>query len=288
MEGWVLLLVIPAAFTHAIWNYLTKKVGGGSLFIGLVAAVSTVVYLPVVLWIVIKSDMSLNWLQLIWLAISGLWHMIYFCLLEYCYRHGDLSVVYPLTRGSGVLFATICAIFILGERPSIPALIGICLILSGVFVLTRCTETGKSVEINNKRQYFLALICGLTIAAYTMWDKFAVSSLSLNPLVISWCQNFVLFIALLIFNFRERDKVFEHWKVNWPEAMGVGILCPLSYILILIAMTFCQVSYVSPAREFSILIGTFLGRKCLDEAANWWRMVGAGIMVMGIFVLTIG
>ena len=70
--------------------------------------------------------------------------------------------------------------------------------------------------------------------------------------------------------------------------MGVGILCPLSYILILIAMTFCLVSYVSPAREFSILIGTFLGRKCLDEAANWWRMVGAGIMVMGIFVLTIG
>lgn len=288
MEGWVLLLVIPAAFIHAIWNYLTKKVGGGSLFIGLVAAVSTVSYLPFILWIGIKNEISLNWLQLIWVVISGLWHMFYFCLLEYCYRHGDLSIVYPLTRGSGILLATIGAVFILGEKPSILALVGIGLILSGVFVLTRCTGTKKSAGINNRRQYVLALLCGLTIASYTMWDKFAVSSLFLNPLVISWCQNFVLFIALSIFNFRERDKVFAHWKANWPEAICVGILCPLSYILILIAMTFCPVSYISPAREFSILIGTFLGTKCLNEAANWWRMVGAGIMLTGIFALTIG
>ena len=288
MEGWVLLLVIPAAFTHAIWNYLTKKAGGGSLFIGLVAAVSTVVYFPIVLWTIVKGEMSLNVIQIIWLIVSGLWHMVYFCLLEYCYRHGDLSIVYPLTRGSGVFLATICAVVFLGERPSVLALGGIGLILTGVFVLTRCTGKKEKDSTNTKQQYICALICGITIAAYTLWDKFAVSSLSLNPLLISWCQNFVLFIALLMFNFRKRDKVLAHWEKNWPKVVGVGILCPLSYILILIAMTFCPVSYISPIRELSILVGTFLGTKCLDEAANWWRMVGAGIMVTGIFALTIG
>lgn len=82
MSEWALLLVIPAAITHAIWNYLTKKAGGVSLFIGIVAAVSSVIYLPVAVWAAVKDGVVLSWPQLGWLAVSGLWHMIYFCLLE--------------------------------------------------------------------------------------------------------------------------------------------------------------------------------------------------------------
>lgn len=289
MEYWAFLLVIPAAFTHAAWNYLTKKVGGGSQFIWLVAAVSTFMYLPGLIWICSRDSFQITFAQAGWLSISGLWHVLYFCLLEYCYRHGDLSLVYPLTRGIGVLLATCAAIMLLGEQPGLVALVGIVLIISGVFALTICQKNADNrTKAGIRQQFLMAFACGILIAVYTIWDKVAVSSLELNPLLISWWQNVTLLALLSVVNFYKRDMVTEMWRLHWREALGVGILCPLGYILILAALTVSPVSYIAPAREISILIGTFLGTKCLEEANSRSRVIGAGIMVAGIFALTVG
>lgn len=289
MEYWAFLLVIPAAFTHATWNYLTKKVGGGSQFIWLVAAVSTLLYLPVAVWICGREGFQITYEQACWLSGSGLWHVLYFCLLEYCYRNGDLSLIYPLTRGMGVLLATIAAVLLLGERPAIVAIIGIVLIIAGVFALTGCKDPGgNKSKAGAKHQLMMASGCGILIAIYTLWDKVAVSSLSLNPLLISWWQNATLFVLLSIVNIHKKCAIADMWREHWREAVSVGILCPLGYIIILIALTVSPVSYIAPARELSILIGTFLGTKCLDEVNSQRRIIGAGIMVTGIFALAVG
>jgi drug/metabolite transporter (DMT)-like permease len=197
-------------------------------------------------------------------------------------------LVYPMTRGIGVFLVTICAIGFLGERPSVLALGGICMILTGVFVLTSCADKNRTEMESSPKPYLLVLGCGITIAIYTLWDKIAVSSLNLPPLLISWFQNFSLFVLLFPFVYRQRSKALKIWKVSWREAIGVGVLCPLSYILILIAMTYLPVSYIAPCRELSILVGAFLGTKCLDEGAPARRMLGAGVMVTGIFALAMG
>lgn len=92
---------------------------------------------------------------------------------------------------------------------------------------------------------------------------------------------------MLPFVFNQRKQAVDNWKMYWREVLAVGILCPLSY-LVLIAMTFCPVSYVAPTREVSILIGAFLGSRFLEEGATRRRMIGAGAMVTGIFALALG
>jgi drug/metabolite transporter (DMT)-like permease len=66
------------------------------------------------------------------------------------------------------------------------------------------------------------------------------------------------------------------------------VLIPLAYILVLTAMQFTPVSYVAPAREISILIGTAMGVRLLGETDAPRRLAGAGAMVLGVIGLAVG
>ena len=79
-----------------------------------------------------------------------------------------------------------------------------------------------------------------------------------------------------------RKHIRQEWKAAYKQAIGVGILNPFAYILILTVMTVFPVSHVAPLREISILIGTMMGTKLLAEKADLQRPVGAGLMVVGV------
>ena len=66
------------------------------------------------------------------------------------------------------------------------------------------------------------------------------------------------------------------------------ILGPLSYILVLTALVFMPVSYVAPAREISILVGTAMGARLLGEGNAPWRLAAAGGIVHGVMALAVG
>src|SRR5215831_7220966 len=121
------------------------------------------------------------------MAGSALLHTGYFVLLNQGYRVGDLSLVYPLARGTGPLLSSIAAIVFLGERPSAMALTGALLIIVGVVVLSgnpnKLRQTGVQKAIS------FALITGTFIAAYTLWDKQAVSRFAISPLLLDWGAN---------------------------------------------------------------------------------------------------
>src|SRR5262249_61564717 len=78
------------------------------------------------------------------------------------------------------------------------------------------------------------------------------------------------------------------WRDHRAEAIGVAVLAPLSYILVLTAMQFTPVSYVAPAREISILIGTAMGTRLLAEGDVHRRLAAAAAMVVGVVVLAVG
>ena len=72
------------------------------------------------------------------------------------------------------------------------------------------------------------------------------------------------------------------------EVLAIGILVPTAYILVLTAMSFTPISYVAPAREVSILIGTIMGTHLLSEGQAGKRIVAAVIMVLGLVALALG
>ena len=118
-------LVLAAAFIHASWNYLLKRSGGGNAFVWLFAALSAVLYAPLALAVVWWTRPPLGWMALALMLASAILHTAYYMLLDRGYRSGgDLSLVYPLARGSGPLITVVVAVLLLGENPSRVALAG--------------------------------------------------------------------------------------------------------------------------------------------------------------------
>jgi drug/metabolite transporter (DMT)-like permease len=281
-----LTLILAAAFIHATWNLLNKKASGHATFTWLVAVLSAVIYAPVAAAAIFFWQSSLSIAAVGFMAGSAVLHTAYFVLLNEGYRAGDLSLVYPLARGTGPLLSTVAAISFFGERPSILALLGGFMIVGGVIVLTGSPQSLRQAGAKKATAY--ALVTGTFIAAYTLWDKQAVSTFAVSPVLLDWGANLGRTLLLTPFALRHRESTRQEWRTHRFEAIGVALLVPLSYILVLTAMQFTPVSYVAPAREISILIGTAMGTRLLAEGDVGRRLLAACAMVLGIVALSLG
>jgi drug/metabolite transporter (DMT)-like permease len=287
MTAFALVLVLAAATFHATWNLLAKRAGdGGALFVWLFGSLAMVIYAPLAVVVVLLERPHLGLEALVFMFGSGVLHLGYFVLLQRGYAVGDLSLVYPLARGTGPLLATAAAIVLLGERPGVLALVGTALIATGVVLLS--AEPGSTRKAGLRGGVIYGLLTGAFIAAYTIWDKHAVSALLIPPLLQSWVTTLVTTGLLTPLALRRRGEVLALWRSHKIEALGVAVLSPLSYILVLTALVFTPVSYVAPAREISILIGAAMGARLLAEGDVRRRLAAAGVMVLGILALALG
>jgi len=285
MTAFALTLVLSAAFIHATWNFLAKRAGGGAAFVWLFAALSTLFYAPLALIVYFWQRPSIGLIQIIFMAGSALIHVGYFLLLQRGYRVGDLSLVYPLARGTGPTLSTIAAILFFRESPSSIAFAGALLVAGGVFLLT---GGARSLGGSRKWAIIYGLLTGLLIACYTLWDKYAVSMLLIPPLLQDYCTNLGRVIVLGPVAAKKWGEVREEWRVHRWETIGVAALAPLSYIMVLTAMITSPVSYVAPAREVSILIGAVMGSRLLAEGEALRRLPAAGAIVAGVIALAVG
>ena len=293
MTAFALLLILVAAFLHAGWNLAAKRAGSGLPFIFLAGLIINVLYVPVLAVYLGWRQPDLSWSMAGPVVVSSLLKTGYAIFLQRAYRSGDFSLVYPLTRGSGPLLATLGAILWLGERPTWLGAAGGLLIVASIFLLTggerlwqRKAMIGPATPavgpaVRN------ALITGTFIAAYTVWDRYSVSDRAIPPVLFDAGTAFVMSALLAPFAWRRRAEIREEWRIHRPEALTMATLSPLGYVLVLTAMTFTPVSYVAPAREFSILIGAFLGARFLKERASPRRLWAATGMVLGLFALAL-
>jgi drug/metabolite transporter (DMT)-like permease len=214
-------------------------------------------------------------------------HTCYFTLLQTGYRVGDLSLVYPLARGTGPMLSTAAAIAFFGERPTGLALAGAACVCAGVFVVGNAREAGDDRRSGGPAVAF-GLMTGGLIATYTLWDKHTVAALAVPPIVLDWAANLTRASLLTPRAMRRFALVRKVWATHHREAIGVAVLAPLAYILVLTALSVSPVSYVAPAREASILIGTVLGVRVLKEGRPAWRFTGAAAIVAGLVFLAVG
>jgi len=286
MTGLALILVLVAACAHATWNFLAKKASGGKAFLWLFACISSLFYLPLAVWILLVNKPYIGAYQVLFILISTALQAAYFITLDKGYRIGDLSVIYPLARGTGPMLSIIAAILIFREHPTVQALIGAALIGLGVVIIAG--NPMKLTSPESRKPFLFALLCGSIIACYTISDKAAVSTFLVPPLLLNWTSDFGRLLLLTPYARTNWDKVHEQWTLHKKEAIAVAILCPLAYILVLTAMIANPVSYIAPTREISVLIGSVLGAKLLSEENIKIRLIGASAMVIGMFALALG
>ena len=281
-----LLLVITAAVLHALWNLLTKQVKGGLIFFWLVSLFSAVIFLPFVVYELFHLPLQLNQQTLTMALGSGLLHIFYFVALQAGYRKGDLSVVYPVARGAGPLFAVAGAVLLFGEWLGIWGITGFLLIIAGVCFLAgfQVNKEGKSVRTG----VYFGLLTGLFIASYTLWDKAAVAEYGVSAVVIAFASMVLPLLLLIPVVIDKREVIRTEIKLHWKQVLGVAVLQPLSYLLVLIAMKTTPVSYVAPVRELSIVFGVFFGVNLLKEKDRTKRLIAAVVILAGIVLLARG
>ena len=230
-----------------------------------------------------------GWREYALIVSSGVLHLAYALVLNHGYRVGDLSVVYPIARGSGPVVSSIAAIVLLGERPSVAGACGIALIILGILVIVGAWRlVGRTSDPRTAKGLVFGLLTGMCIASYTVNDAYAVKILLVSPLMIDYFGNAVRLAFLTPSTLANREALRIEWRANVKAAMKVGLLMPVSYILSLFAMRLAPVSYVAPARELSMLVGAYFGARLLAEGHSTERLVGAALMVAGIGALVIG
>ena len=286
MSGLALALILAAAFVHATWNYLLKRSGGGTAFVWLFAVGSALIYAPLAIGILWWTKPALTAMSFTLIAASAVIHTAYYMLLDRGYRTGDLSLVYPLARGSAPLMTVTVAVFLLHENPSTLALAGALMIAGGAVVLTGNFRSLR--QSGSLSAVVFALLTGCMIASYTVVDKLAVAAFVVPPLVQDWATNLGRVAIMTPLALRQKTELGAVWRRRRKEIIAIAVLCPLSYILVLTAMVFTPVSYVAPAREISILIGALFGAHLLAEEHATRRLFGAGAMVAGIVCLAVG
>ena len=124
MSAYALALVLAGACCHAWWNLILKRTGGGTGFFLLFSGFSAILLAPVALVVWWIEQPIMGWQQWSMMGLSALLHLLYFLALDHGYKHGDLSIVYPLARGTGPVLTMGGAILLLGERPTVIAIGG--------------------------------------------------------------------------------------------------------------------------------------------------------------------
>ncbi|MCS4292240.1 drug/metabolite transporter (DMT)-like permease [Comamonas sp. BIGb0152] len=289
-------LIIVAGIIHAFWNIVAKKAGGDARFSLFTSVLNAVVWLPVGWWV--GKDVVPLWGATEWafVSASALLHIFYFITLLRGYRVADLTVVYPLARGSGPLISSMVAVLFLGEHLSSLGALGIAAVVAGVFLiaggpamLRAATRPGpgEARERTLKGLYY-GLLTGLFIAAYTVVDSYAVKVVMLSPILLDYMGNLVRVVMLAplgVMNWAETQRL---WRLQWRFALVVAIFSPMAYVLVLYAVQTAPISHVAPAREVSMLFAALIGGKLLGEGDRLLRIAGALLIGVGVVALGLG
>lgn len=288
MDPIALILVVTAAVLHALWNLAAKRASdGGAVFVWLNSCVSALLYLPIVVIAVIISPPQLTWMVPAAMLFTGLLHMGYSVALQSGYRHGDLSVVYPLARGTGPALSVTFAILVMHEQPGIWGIVGAFTVVAGILIIGLGRSSG-STKLSAGVGY--GLLTGALIAAYTVWDAWAVGpagTLAISPILYDWGNNVSRGMFLSPIALRQRDQVRRVWRDHRRSVLIVAAIAPAAYILVLFAYRYAPVSLVAPGRELSIVIGSVFAWLLLREGQAARRIAGACVVLLGVVALTL-
>ncbi|MEE8283243.1 MAG: DMT family transporter [candidate division NC10 bacterium] len=279
MSPLALSLVIASALFHAVWNLHAKQSEDKLLFLWGMLCVGSLLFLPVLIVGPWPNLPQQGWGYILG---SGAIHAAYYFFLAEAYERGDLSLVYPLARGSSPLLVVVWAFLLIGEQPSGPGLLGIGSIVLGLLFLH--WTPGGGLDLLRGPHVPLALLTGVTIASYSTVDKVGVALVHPVPYLFYFHLVSFLLLAPWIITTRGGRRLFNLWQRR-GKLMIAGGLQYLAYVLVLSAMTLAKVSYVVATREVNVIFGAVLGAWWLREGYGQQKFVASALVAVGLVVI---
>jgi drug/metabolite transporter (DMT)-like permease len=284
-----IVLLLFAAVLHALSNTLIKLSRDKLAFTWWMLTAWAVIGLPLIFFV--GQPPPIGWLIVL---VSGLIEAVYFITLTRAYSLGDLSQVYPLARGSAPLFVLLWAMLFLGERPTAIGVAGIVTVVIGLYLvnLPALSEWKRPLLGFRAPAARWALATGLLISIYSSIDKVGVRYI--DPLPYLYVFLVVAWIALSVqwLNADRRAALRAELAVDKRKllfsAVAVALLGGGAYALVLAALRLSPVSYVSPVRELSVVIGAWIGIRFMGERGGRLRVAAAALVAGGIIVIAVG
>ncbi len=278
-----IVCVLLGSFAHAGWNLLAKAGTDDSRAFAL--AYTVVVWalcvVPFAIYVFERGTDGLGSAVVLGL-VSGLLHTQYAVTLQRAYVRADMSVVYPVARGLGPVFAVLGGIVFLSETAEIVRWAGLLLVLVGVWLCSAGSTLSAAGLVNGT-------VVGLAIGAYTIWDQFAVGDRGADPLPYYFFTVTFQLAILTAAAGKDRARRLRAVATRAPKVvLGVGVLVPTSYLLVLVAMTQAPLSVVAPLRATSVVIGA-VGACLIYREPGLARRLGAALVVTaGVVLVGIG
>ncbi len=296
MPPLALALVLVAAVLHAGWNVLLKTSGDPLRTAVRLQAIGTAVLVPlgVVAWFSLGRP-PLDPVGVGLALLSGVLEAAYFVFLSAAYGRGDLSLVYPLARGTAPLLSVLIGIGLLGERLGLPAGVGVVCILTGILLVARPWRAIRVAGRHHRGAIGFALATGATIAAYSTVDRVGVRILEpwLYGSLLAVFATVILATAVAVG--RRAGIIATRPPAARPTPLwrdGIaGVLSLTAYLLILFAYSQAPLAAVAPLRESGIVLAAAWGALRLGESVGrrqaGMRIAAAGLVVVGAVLLAV-
>jgi drug/metabolite transporter (DMT)-like permease len=279
-------LALVAAALHGTWNVIVKVSGDPTNTLTRATAAGALLITPpaFVAWLVSgRPGLTMEAAGLA--ALSALLEIIYIFLLSAAYRRGEVSVVYPIARGSAPLLAVLIGLGLLGERLAAPQQLGVGLLLAGILAVTLPQTSGRAT--------LPALLTGVAIAAYTAIDRVGVRLAA--PWLYGWLLVLLMATGLMVTQLvRARlagppvkpERAAPPPPVTWRQAVVIGLFMWSGYLLVLVALSLAPLSVVAPVRETAVVAVAVWGVWRLRERqAAALKLSGAVATLAGVALL---
>ena len=273
------MLVLLAALCHAGWNAVVKIGGDRLVVIAVVNMVGAGVALLALPFVAVPAPAAWPWL-----VASLLVHLLYYYCLVRQYRVGDLSHVYPLSRGLSPLLVAAGAALVAGETMPATALAG--LALSSLGIVSLAFDGGPPWR-RDARPALYAITTALVIAAYTLVDGMGVRRSGDAAGYVAWL--FLLDgIPIAVLAWRRRGREMRGILAReWRKSLFGGVLAITAYGLVIWAMSVGPMAQVSALRESSVIFAALIGVVVLGESFGARRVTAAVLVTAGLVILNV-
>jgi drug/metabolite transporter (DMT)-like permease len=267
-----LALALAAAFVHACWNLLLARPRDPEAAMAVALVVAVAAFAPIAA--VFGHVDSRVWPYVV---ATGLFELAYFALLAAAYRRLELSVVYPIARGSAPVLVLLAGVVAFGKSTSWGQALGVCLVGVGVVLVS-------GLKRADRRGIAFGLLIAGCIAAYTLIDKRGIRYASpIAYLELSMLLPSLVYAAVVL---RWKGRTAMRAALTWPTCLA-GLATFVAYALVLAALRLASAASVAAVRETSVLIAAALAGVFLKERVGVERLSGAALVVAGVALLSL-
>ena len=295
------ILLIISAFTHAGWNFISKKEHPTQAFYLLANTMGVICILPILIY---HADLLSFIPSPVWLIVilSGFFLASYLNALAGAYRSGDISIAYPLARSLPLVFVFLMTLALAESQP--PGewfLVGMILIVGGCIILP--LKTFGDFQFSNYKNFccLLAVLAAVGTACYTIADDMALQYLRELPgQPMGLVEGTLVYLVLegiscslwqglfVVTNRQERRSMLVVLKSYKGPAALTGLGIYLTYGIVLVSMNFVtNVSYVAAFRQLSIPLGAIFGMVFLKESRYLPKTLGVAAIFLGLVIASI-